>query len=451
MNTVKLESKLVPVVMEKDVIVVGGGTAGLVAAVAAARNGSETAIIEQLSCLGGSQTVALVSPLVGGGEHYFDTLITGIHQELVNRVKEVGEEFDGIWHDPETLKFLYEKVAVEEGVELLYNTSVVDAHVKDRKIEALILHNKSGWQAATAKIFIDATGDGDVAVKAGCEYAHGRPEDGLNQAPSLRFLVGNVNVKKLAEFLRKNGMPNAKPPRLSVSFTVGPYGGKDLEHIWEKAQEEGELTTEEAGYIQFTTMDGLPGVINFNCPELRKVDCTDAKSLTEAMIKGRRMVRNIFSFFKKRIPGFENAYLVLTAPLLGIRESRRIIGRYILTGHDILSGRKFPDAVAKAWYGVDIHVPEKPGVIIKHMSHGDYYEIPYRCLIPKDIDNLIVTGRCISSDFEANSGIRVQAVCRGLGQVAGTAAALCVSMGVTPPELDAKILLQKLREQGYYL
>jgi len=449
MNYIKLESKSVPVVMEKDVIVVGGGTAGVIAAIAAARNGAETAIIEQFSCLGGSQTLALVSPLVGGGEHYFDTLITGIHQELVNRVKDIGEEFDGIWHNPETLKFLYEQVVMEEGIEILYNTTVIDAIVKDRKIQSLILHNKSGWQAATAKIYIDATGDGDLAVNAGCKYMCGRPKDGFNQAPSLRFLVSNVNLERLAKFLQENGMLHAKPSRLSVSFTFGPYGGKDLKHIWEKAIKDGELTAEEAGYVQFTTMDGLDGIINFNCPEIKNVDCTDVKSLTNAIIKGRVMARNIFNFFKRHIPGFENAYLILTAPMLGIRESRRIIGRYVLTGNDILNGRKFPDAVAKAWYGVDIHIPDKIGVIIKRMDHGDYYEIPYRCLIPKDIDNLLVTGRCISSDFEANSAIRIQAVCRGLGQVAGTAAALCVSIGVTPPELDIKILLQKLREQGY--
>jgi len=434
--------------MDEDVIVVGGGTAGIVAAIAAARNGSKTAIIEQLNCLGGSQTAGLVSPLVGGGEHYFDTLVGGIHQELLCKIKEVGERFDGIWHDPETLKFLYEKVAIEEGVDLLYNTCVVGAIVKERRIDALVLHNKSGWQAATAKVFIDATGDGDLAVKAGCKYSHGRSDDKLNQAPSFRFLVCNVDVEKLADFLRKNGIPDVKPPRLGVGYTVGPYGAKELKHIWEKAVQDGELTAEEVAYIQFTTMDGLSGVVNFNCPELRNVDCTDAKSLTEAAIKGRRMIRNLFNYFRKRIPGFENSSLVLTSYLMGIRESRRIIGRYTLTEADILGGRKFPDAIVKSWYAVDIHLPDKGGVIIKSMPQGDYYEIPYRCIVPKDIDNLLIAGRCISSDFEANSGLRIQAVCRGLGQAAGTAAALCVRFDTTPSELDVRVLLQKLKVQG---
>lgn len=449
MRYVEFGPRRIPIVMKKDVIVVGGGTAGVTAAIAAARNGAKTAVIEALNCLGGSQTAGLVTPLVGGASmNLYDTRVKGINLEMINRVKEVGEVFDGVWHNPETLKLLFEKMVTEAGVELLYNTVVIDTIVKDRKIEALILYNKSGLQAASAKVFIDATGDADVAVKAGCECMHGRTEDGLNQAPSLRFMVGNVDIDKLAEFLQSMKL-RAELPKVSLAYTAGPHGGKDLQQVWEKAVKDGELTEEEAGYIQFTTMDGLPGVINFNCPEIKNVDCTDAESLTRAIVKGRKMAWNIFNFFKKHIPGFEDACLLLTAPLLGVRESRRIVGRYVLTSSDVLKGRKFPDGVVRSWYGIDIHIPDRVGVFLKlTLQPGDYYEIPYRCLVPKDIDNLLVTGRCISSDFEANSGLRIQSVCRGLGEAAGTAAALCVSMDTTPPQLDVSILIKKLSEQG---
>lgn len=441
-----------------DVIVAGGGSAGSVAAVAAARNGARTLLVEEYGFLGGSATAALVTPFMGnraGGVN----LNQGLTSEIKTRLKEVGgggtgpDDNDG-WFNPEALKYVLEDMALEAGVTLLYHTRIIDVLVRNCRVEGVIIHNKAGIRELRAGVVIDATGDGDVAVQAGVPYESGRPEDGKNQALSLRFLLGNVNLERLALFL---GTLDEKDydPRYLHSAMVWKQGWR-LEPLFREAVADGVLEETDGDYFQFFTVPGRPGELAFNCPRLgERVNGIDPWDLTHAQIEGRKAIRRLVEFCRRYLPGCEEAYLVLTAPMVGVRESRRIVGDYVLSLEDIKAARKFPDAVARNRYPVDIHLPksgagEGDGVGCEyfHLEPDVYYEVPYRCLLPRGVENLLVAGRNISATFVAQSSLRIQPNCHSLGQAAGTAAALAVKRGITPRELDGRELRAILKDQG---
>lgn len=429
-----------------DVVVVGGGTAGSVAAIAAAREGARTLCVEQFGALGGTTTFALVTPLMGHalGERW---LARSINYEIVRRLAGDGQDADGVFHDPERLKYVLEEMAVEAGVELMYYTMLTGAGVEGGRLKTIQVHNKSGGQIITAKVFIDATGDADLAVMAGCPHQSGRPEDGLNQSASLRFVVGGVNIEALAAWLAEHGRP-VRPPRFGFGFARGHNAPAWMEEMLDQAAREGIFQEQEGGYIQFFAMPARPGELFFNCPRIMRINGARAADLTRAQVQGRRMIPRILAFCQRFMAGFENAYIAWTAPMVGVRESRRIIAEYVFTGDDVLQGRKFPDAVARSAYPIDVHYPDRAGVCIKHPPKGDYYEIPYRCLLPVRPDGLLVAGRCVSATFEGQSAIRVVGPVRAMGEAAGIAAAMAVAEGVPPRHLDARHLRRVLEEKG---
>lgn len=478
----------IPVTGSWDVIVAGGGTAGAIAAIAAARNGMRTLVVEQFGFLGGSATAALVTPLMtntAAGR----PLTSGISNEIRHRLFATGDggEHQGNdgWFNPEMLKFVLEDMALEAGVELLYHTLVVEAITESeagspspRALRGLIVENKSGRRALLAKVVIDATGDADVAARAGVPWESGRQPGGLNQAMSLRFHLGNVDIQRLATFLTEID-PRRKhtPPLIEGAMVWG--GGHALEPFFRKAVEEGVLKEEDGNYFQFFSMPGRPGELSFNCPRINEqVNGADASHLTHAQIAGRQAILRLANFCRRYLSGCEKAYVTFAAPMVGVRESRRILGEYVLTLGDILSARKFPDAVARNAYPVDIHVPaggdgsackdgtaaesgtpgdsgKKDSRFLEHrpgqLPPGEYHEIPYRCLVPREVDNLLVAGRSISATFEAQSSIRIQLNCRALGQAAGTAAALAIQRGIRPRELGGVEVRQALIKQGIEL
>jgi len=457
-----VEKKDIPIIRDVDIVVVGGGTAGSVAAIAAGREAMKTMLVEQLGFLGGTQSAALVTPQM---PNQIDKkpLNLGIDAEINARLAETrdsGVFSDGNpgWFNPEMLKFVLEEMINEAGVELLYYTFFADAIVEDNVIKGIIVQNKGGQSAILARRVIDTTGDADVAFRAGVPFNSGEETTGLNQPFSVRFHLGNVNIERFIDFLKGLGSyqltenPDAPvspltPPLVTTAQVWGK--GWKLEPLFRKAVEEGVLRESDGNYFQLFSVPGRPGEISFNCPRISgEVDGTNPFHLTRAQIRGRQAILRYLDFCRKYLPGFENAYIVFTAPLVGVRESRRIIGEYILTADDVLGAKKFDDAIARNNYPIDIHRDKESGAKMIHLKPGGYHEIPYRCLVPLKIDNLLVAGRCISATFEAQSSIRIQTNCRAMGEAAGVAAAMSIRKGIPPRQLDGVELRRRLKEKG---
>lgn len=396
-----------------DVVVAGGGPAGTAAAIASARLGAETLLVERYGFLGGMGTAALVNPFMkyyAGGKQ----LVKGIFQEITERLKDAGA-FGGAGHpysfDPEELKYTLNEMASESGVMLQFHTLVCDAAADDGEITALIAESKSGRQVLKAGIYIDCTGDGDIAARSGAQFEQGRSSDGQCQPASMLFIMGGVKVQENA-----------------VEFPVpGEHRLPQGRVLFFKMPREGEVLV------------NMTRVVN--------LDATDVNDLTMAELEARRQVREIVVYLRQNVKGFEKSYLVQTGCQVGIRESRRIMGEYVLTADDVLRCAKFSDAIARCSYMIDIHNPVGQGTVIKRLPPGEWYDIPYRCLLPKGFKNLLVAGRCISSTHEAHSSLRIQPTCYALGQAAGTAAALAARKGIVPRDLDAGLIQKSLSGQ----
>lgn len=412
-------------VREYDVIVAGGGPAGTAAAVSSARMGAQTLLVEKYGFLGGMGTAGLVAPFMQYGtgrlrypyreSNIGKQLVAGIFQEVIDRLTDDGC-FGGTGYpysfDPEGLKYVLNELVISSGVELLLHTFITDAVSKDGEIKELAAFNKSGPCMLKAQIYIDCTGDGDIAFRSGAHYQKGRSEDGLCQPATLMFTMGGVDIE--AGYVEHPVPEEAGLPQGRVLFFKMPRQGE--------------------------VVVNMTRIINF--------DAADADQLTRGEIEARRQVKQIVNYLKKFEKGFENSYLIQTAPQLGVRESRRILGEYLLTADDLMQCRKFDDAVAKSAYPIDIHNPMGKGFTSVDIPEGEWYEIPYRCLMPKGVTNLLTAGRCISSTHEAHAAIRVQPTCYATGQGAGTAAAIAVKNNVSPKDVDTALLMKALREQN---
>lgn len=444
------------------------------AAIAAARNRARAVLVERYGFLGGMATAACIGPFMPFFDRRGNKVVKGIADELVDRLVEaggaVGHGFvpNAVSHpgftpfDPEVLKYVALEMVEEAGVELRLHSYVVDAVVKDNVIRGIVTESKSGRQILLAKIVVDATGDADVAARAGAPYQVGRPEDGLTQPPSLFVRVGNVNGEKLIRYAEEHP-EDMGPMKLSFvqmdrpipegkGFTRQHFMGAFYAKTIPKAREAGEVHVGKDWVTTFT--DLREGEVILNATRVAGgVNCLDVRDLTAAEIEGRKQVMSLFGFLKRRAPGYENAHITSTGPQIGVRESRRIIGERVLTVDDVVEEREFPDAIARCAYGVDIHDPKGGGAIEEGLGPktGGSYGIPYGILLPKRIDDLLVAGRPVSTDFKAHGSIRVMPYCMATGQAAGTAAALSIEAGVTPRRLDVDQLRKVLRRQQVIL
>ena len=434
-------AKEIPVVRNVDVLVAGGGYAGFGAAICAARNGAKVLLVEQQSALGGLVTMGYVALTF--------SYIEGVGFELFHALKNCGA-VKGRFIDLEKTKVILEQMLLKNGVEILYGTSIVDAIVEDGAAAGAVIFNKSGFQAVRAKRSIDATGDGDLAVYAGVPFECGCPElNGYNQASSLVMHVGNVDLKAL---------------------DAGSNGSFEL--TWREAIDR-VMANKEYPYLIDKRVNWtvrVPGrdpnhAEVFICyAHSRNCRCTDGFDLTRQLIEQRQQCQWTIDFCRKNLPGFANAWLIDTAPLLGVRESRRIMCDYKITGEDLVNGARFEDAVARAMHAFDAHHPTEPGHI-KHIirknadgteekcyvNPGQWREIPYRALVTQKVENMLVAGRNVSSDFMGQSGIRLVLECLNMGQAAGTAAAMSLKDGVTARQLDVQKLRCRLDEMGINL
>jgi len=423
----------IPVYDDVDVLVCGGGPAGFCAAIAAARAGAKTLLIEQMNCMGGIAAA-------GGHNHIclytaWDShtrVVGGVPWEMVRRVEDDG--FGVIRggqadYELEGLKIALDRMATGADLKLLYYTQVADAIVADGRCVGAIIQNKSGRQAVYAKQVVDATGDADVAAAAGAPYEMGRAEDGACQPCSLMFTIGGVDWDRLCEFRK---------------------GDYTLKEVWKAAQDAGDMEPFQDQIMGFWHTPTRPDQLGINFTHIFGVDCTCADDWTSATIEGRRQVHHMIPVFRKYCPGMEQCYLISTPQLLGTRESRRIVGEVVLTDEDILTERPWDDSVCYGSFFIDVHNCTGPGMDAEtyRPTAGFKYPIPYRCMVPQQIDNLLVAGRCISVTHRALGSTRVMPQCGALGEAAGIAAALSADAGCTTREVDVAQVQGKLRDVG---
>ena len=450
-----------------DVIVCGGGPAGFGAAVAAARKGCKTLLIERESMLGGLTTAGLVPiPL--------DSKM-GISREMLDNLDEVT----GHWHrntDPEKHKLIYDRMLKASGADVLFASHIVDAIVQDNKVTGVVTESKSGRQVFMADRFIDCTGDADVAYFAGCECFSGRAEDGKHQACSLDFRLGGADWQKYLDSDLKRDDPTW------IDLIEKAVKNGDLPYMIENHVN---WVTHVPGRPQHCGMDEICFCISHS----RNCDPLSAKDLTRMYIEGREQADIFSKFIKKFIPGFENSYLIDTASLLGVRESRRVVGEYVLKTLDFARGMQFDDAIASTTHHYDLHNPDGPGnikwakeiidgkvcYVSSHGHPGSWdppcgtenmtdgwgrtgadrkfrttpCDIPYRSLVPVKMDNLLVAGRCLSSEFMAQAASRLIMTCVNMGEAAGTAAAQSLKDQVVPRKIDVKKLQATLEADRY--
>ncbi|MEW5820725.1 MAG: FAD-dependent oxidoreductase [Cyanobacteriota bacterium] len=420
-----------------DIIIAGGGTSGCAAAISAARNGAKVLIIEEQGYLGGAATSTYVTPMMktilSDGTNLGGTL----YKEVLKRLSDIGfaaTNFDNNpgWFVPEMMKFILDEMMEESGVKILFHTQVINSVVENKSIKSVKVLNKSGINNYSANYYIDATGDATLAASSGVPFEVGF--NGVTQAMSHRFVLAGIDTEKFAVWLEqtdldRNVSPIYKTKSGDILLTTA-YTSEDkpwaLRNIFMDALVHNILKPQDATYFQIFTMPGQRGFVYFNCPRIyskKPLSPLSAEDLSYAQITGRKQIRRLTNFVKKYFPGFENAFIVNTANNIGIRDSRRIKGRYTLTTDDITSSRKFKSAVARCNYPIDIHSTNSGEGGLISLKENDYYEIPLECLETHEINNLLVTGRCISADFSAQASLRIQPTCWSMGESAGYIAA----------------------------
>ena len=445
--------KRLPVRMSVDVLVVGGGPSGIIAAQAAADDGLGVCLIESRSFLGGNLTIGL--PILGFLGQKGNQIITGLPQKFIDRLTAqdaASEHRPCPLHmsitlvEPEAVKSVAFEMLKENGVEVLLYTYCAGVIKDENRLKGIIIESKAGREIILAKVIIDCTGDADVAFRSGVPCEQG-DENGGVQPPTLMFSLGNVDTEKLRFSI-------AEEPRTYLTdFIPNEYYGQNhqfivvgLRSIIQKAKDDGlSLPTDRTIVIT-----GLrKGEVWINMTRVNGVDGTDPVSLTNGEFIARQQIGDICKYLINYVPGFENAYILRTAPFLGIRETRRIVGKYVMNRADILSCARFEDSIAVASYPLDIHHSVGGGCTLEWS--GDCYDIPYRSLVPLKVENLLVAGRSISTTHEAMSAIRVMAPCMAMGEAAGRAAKMAIRDGVTPSAVSVEKLRKELLSKGVYL
>lgn len=440
-----------------DVLVVGGGPAGMAAALGAAWAGADVLLAERFGFLGGNPTVALVNPLMswhtqraapseidptrllpqdhGPGE----PIVAGALETFVsNLIAAEGAlpptEATGytVPFDPEIYKSVALETMEQAGVSVLLHAFANDVWVEDGATCGVVFESKSGPLLIRARVIVDASGDGDLAAKAGAQFHVGRDGDGRVQPMTLMFRIADFDRAAFAGYVRAH-----------------PDQWRGVHGLWaliERARRDGVLELPREDILFFATPH--PRELSVNCTRVTDVLGTDVFDLSRAEAQARRQMRQIMHFLKAYVPGFAEAYVVQSGTQIGVRETRRILGEYTLDMDDVLRARKFDDAIARCSYPIDIHNPVGAGTVLRRLPPGEFYEVPLRCLLPKDVDNLLVAGRCISGTHEAHSSYRVTPTAMATGQAAGVCAALCSQDARQPREVPAKDVQQELRRQG---
>ncbi len=407
-----------------DVIVCGGGLSGIAAAIAAARENIRVLLVEKYAFTGGMATAGLVNPFSPynsfSKEHF--PINRGIFYKILENLEsEYGLHPNKMTFNESVLQYVLDAMLIEAGVNVLFHSLITDVKTNGRNITEITVSNKSGNCKYSADYFVDATGDADVSAMSGCEFRVGRDEDGLCQPMTLCFRIGGIDKTKL-------------PPDDQINKKFNEF------------QEKGVIKNTRENILIFPHMQS--DAIHFNTTRIVKKSPLDAEDLTKVELEARSQMRELFRFLKENIPGYENAHILNSATLTGVRESRRIVGLHTITADEIVNCTKFEDSIARGNYPIDIHNPSGGGTVMKHIDPSDYYTIPYRALVPKDMDNLIVCGRPISSTHEAHSAYRVMPICCNIGEGAGIAASIAKKKNLKFSEVDSSDIQAVLKQNG---
>lgn len=444
----RLSQRNIPLNDAYEVIVVGGGPAGCAAAIAAAREGSKTLLIESGGFLGGMATKALVNtwcPFSDGEKVVYKGLAEKIFNAAKKGIPRVrDEDKDWVAIDYERLKRVYDEMVSSAGVDVLFLSSLCAVDMDDsRHVKAIIISNKAGLSAYKAKIYIDCTGDADLCYWAGAECVEG-DENGATQPGTMCFMLSNVNTKVFFE--KTDSLHPCHPD--SPIHTIVESGKYDLipdRHMVDK-------------------MVG-PGTFGFNAGHIWGVDYTKPDTITKGMMDGRKIAAQFRQALADTWPeAFGDSFLAATGSVVGVRESRRVIGDYVFTIDDFMARRTFADEIMRNCYYIDIHEtpaeseeqrkngPRMTDERYERYQPGETHGLPYRCLTPKDLDNVLVAGRTVSTDRVTQGSLRVMPCCLCMGEAAGIAAAMAAkSDSLNVHTVDVQALRRRLKEEGAYI
>ena len=423
----------IPVIASVDVLVIGGGPGGLGASVMSARSGAKTLLVERYGCLGGMVFQGEVTPFMAN--HYQGkSLDRLIYLEWCQRMLEYRTEEERKANPPcpdfrlfpiakDDAMLAMEDMILESGAQILYHHTLADVITEDGKIKYAVFQSKSGLTAIESKVFVDSTGDGDLAVLAGCEYEIGN-DDNYCQPMTTCFKLSHIDRSRMPEH-------------------------PEINRLYDEAKERGEIHCLRENVLFFYTLED--DVLHFNTTRIIKKSGVNAFELSEAEIEGRKQIREYLAFFRKYVPGFENARIQSIASHVGIRETRRIRGIVYQTKDDFFSRAKYPDSIIRCNYMIDIHNPGGSGTEIHRIGDNDWYEIRYGAIVPAGCKNLLMACRAISVDHALHSSVRVIPPVCSIGQAAGVAAAYSVKENILVPEISGEEIHRKLEELGAFL
>ena len=418
--------------MKYNLIVTGGGLSGVAAAVSAAREGLKVMLVEKSGCLGGAISNNLVYPFMpywtkqkGGNDVGKKYLSQGIFKEMKVRHDRYVDDCKDHEFNSEYFKIVLDDMTAEAGVDVLFHAVVYDVKTDNRKISSVEITAKAQRITVEADFFIDATGDGDLFSLAGCDYQLGRESDSLCQPMTTCFRMSGVDLDLFTE----------ERPR--------------LQELYKEKQAKGEITNPRENILVFFGVG--EDVLHFNSTRVVMLDPTNPFDVSKAEVVARKQIYELIGFLKENSNAFNESALISVAVNIGVRESRKLKGVHILTGDELISCTRFEDSIALGNYDIDIHSPTGTGTSHRYFSDGEFYTIPYRSLLPKEYDNLLVAGRSISATHEAQASVRIMPICCCLGEAAGTAIAIAHNTNKNVHTVDIKALQKTLAENGAVL